>query len=269
MSRKHVWLLRNNRSHTSPEEGCWPWSPHKGEIGQGLWSHPFGPVLGFNFQMLGRSRREAGTHAGFQPLDQHPVPLSHRLTIPCRRSSCDCWTPRSWTSCTRGGRGHWTRACSRAVCFWAKQTQEAECREGRATAIVQVASPKAEEAGVAAAHGGPAGAGAHDGWERKPTPGRRHLPRQHREQHACSESVWIASKKILRQRLPNLTFFDVKSPWQVWDPQKPSWSDSWRTWIWRNLHASCFIEDWEAEGINTCLRDHLRQGLTTTKQNVA
>lgn len=102
--------------------------------------------------MLGRSRREAGTHAGFQPLNQHPVPLSHKLTIPCRRSSCDCWTPRSWTSCTRGGRGHWTRACSGAVCFRAKQTQEAECREGCATATVQVASPNAEEAGVAAAH---------------------------------------------------------------------------------------------------------------------
>lgn len=139
--------------------------------------------------MLGWSRREAGTHTGFQPLDQLPVPLSHRLTIPCRRSSCDCWMPRPWTSCTRGGRGHQTRACGGAVCFPAKQTQEAECGEGHVPATVQVASPNAKEAGVAAAHGGPAGAGAHDGWVRKRTPGRRHLPRQHREQHACSESV--------------------------------------------------------------------------------
>lgn len=50
--------------------------------------------------------------------------------------------------------------------FPAKQLQEAECGEVRATDTGGwgVVSPNAEQVRVTAAHRGPAGAGAHGGW---------------------------------------------------------------------------------------------------------
>lgn len=48
--------------------------PTKGRRGQGLWSHPFGPLLGFNFQTLGWSRRGAGNTHKFPASWPTPCP---------------------------------------------------------------------------------------------------------------------------------------------------------------------------------------------------
>jgi len=58
--------------------------------------------------------------------------------------------------------------------------QEAECGEVHATVTVEVVSQMLRKQVSLLFTVGPAGAGAHDGWGRKPTPQWRHLPRKRR-----------------------------------------------------------------------------------------
>lgn len=109
--------------------------------------------------------------------------LSHGLAVSCRRSgSCGRWTPRSPTSCVRGGQGHQPRDWNRAGCFQAKQTQEAECEWPQTATEVHVAVTRetelqdAEEAKVPLLTAGPAGCWAHNGRGRKLKSQWKHLP---------------------------------------------------------------------------------------------
>ena len=76
----------------------------------------------------------------------------------------------------------------RSVCFRAKQMQEAVEKYMRQLPRRWCRQMLKKQESLLLT-GGPAGAGAHDGWGRKPTPQRRHLPRKCREQHVCSECL--------------------------------------------------------------------------------